>query len=269
MNYIFQTLTRGYFASNTDYYRCALAGQPLSNCEFANVSPGNNFIQSGNRDLKFENGKSWGYGVVWSPASAFTASVDYWNMRIDDLVTNIDEDTLLRIEADCRAGTRDINSTQCTDALTRIQRNPADAPLNPNAITTILVNPINAAFEQASGIDASATAKWQPRRSFVRLDYELHPGASPSHAPVRGRPGRGLPQRPDQRELAQQGAHEPYVDLPALDHRRAGDPLRQDCRTQAQDGLHHADLHRQREHAVPRERQQRCSRDRQQRVRHA
>jgi len=47
-------------------------------------SPGNNFIQSGNRDLKFENGKSWGYGVVWSPASAFTASVDYWNMRIDD-----------------------------------------------------------------------------------------------------------------------------------------------------------------------------------------
>ena len=161
MNYIFQTQTRGYFASNTDYYRCALAGQPLSECEFANVSPGNNFIQSGNRDLKFENGKSWGYGIVWSPVSAFQASVDYWNMRIDDLVTNIDEDTLLRIEAECRTGARDINSNQCTDALTRIQRNPADAPLNPNAITTILVNPINAAFEQASGIDASTTAKWQ------------------------------------------------------------------------------------------------------------
>jgi outer membrane receptor protein involved in Fe transport len=160
MNYIFQTLTRGYFASNTDYYRCALAGQPLSDCEFANVAPGNNFIQSGNRDLRFENGKSWGYGVVWSPVAAFQASVDYWNMRIDDLVTNIDEDTLLRIEADCRTGVRYIQSAQCTDALTRIQRNAPDAPLNPNAITTILINPINAAFEQASGIDASATAKW-------------------------------------------------------------------------------------------------------------
>jgi outer membrane receptor protein involved in Fe transport len=161
MNYIFQTLTRGYFASNTDYYRCALANQPLSDCEFANVSPGNNFIQSGNRNLQFENGKSWGYGIVWTPVAAFEGSVEYWNMRIDNLVTNIDEDTLLRIEADCRTGTRDINSTQCTDALQRVQRNPANAPLNPNAINTILINPINAAFEQTSGIDATGTVKFQ------------------------------------------------------------------------------------------------------------
>ena len=169
MNYVFQTLTRGYFASTTDYYRCALAGQALSNCDFANVSPGSNFLQAGNADLKFENGKSWGYGFVWTPVSAFQASVDYWNMRIDDLVTNIDEDTLLRIEADCRTGTRPIDSGQCVDALNRIQRNPANAPLNPNAITNILVNPINAAFEQTSGIDATATVKWQlgERHSFV------------------------------------------------------------------------------------------------------
>lgn len=169
MNYVFQTLTRGYFSVTTDYYRCALAGQPLSNCEFANVSPGSNFLQAGNRDLKFEDGKSWGYGVVWSPATAFQASVDYWNMRIDDLVTNIDDDTLLRIEADCRTGVRPIGSAQCTDALARVQRNPADAPLNPNAITNVLINPINAAFEQTSGIDATATAKWHlgERHSFV------------------------------------------------------------------------------------------------------
>ena len=169
MNYVFQTLTRGYFASTTDYYRCALAGQPLSNCDFANVSPGSNFLQAGNADLKFENGKSWGYGVVWSPVSQFQASIDYWNMRIDDLVTNIDEDTLLRIESDCRTGSRPIDSAQCVDALNRIQRNPASAPLNPNAITNILVNPINAAFEQTSGIDATATAKWHlgERHSFV------------------------------------------------------------------------------------------------------
>ena len=37
---------------------------------------------------------------------------------------------------------------------------PPTAPLNPNAITNILINPINAAFEQTSGIDASATVKW-------------------------------------------------------------------------------------------------------------
>jgi iron complex outermembrane receptor protein len=169
MNYIYQTLVRGYFASTTDYYRCKLANQALSDCDFANVSPGSNFIQSGNKDLRFENGKSFGYGAVWSPSTHFDVSLDYWSLRIDDLVTNIDDDTLLRIEADCRTGARDANSTQCVDAFTRVQRNPADAVLNPNAITNILVNPINAAFERTSGIDATSKVRWSlgERNQFV------------------------------------------------------------------------------------------------------
>jgi len=160
MNYIYQTLVRGYFSATTDYYRCQLAGQPLSDCEYADVSPGSNFIQSGNRDLRFENGKSFGYGFVWSPLSRLALSVDYWNIRIDDLVTNVDEDTLLRIEADCRAGARDVSSAQCVDALTRIQRNPADALLNPNGLVNILVNPINASLRRVGGVDAAGELKW-------------------------------------------------------------------------------------------------------------
>lgn len=41
--------------------------------------------------------------------------------------------------------------------------------MNPNAITNILINPINAAFERATGIDATATARWNlgKRHSFV------------------------------------------------------------------------------------------------------
>src|SRR5262249_23008191 len=87
MNYIFQTQTRGYFASTTDYYRCRLANEPLSGCEFSNLQPGSNFIQSGNPDLRFENGRSFGYGLAWTPSQHLTLTADYWNIRIDNLVT--------------------------------------------------------------------------------------------------------------------------------------------------------------------------------------
>lgn len=160
MSYIFQTLTRGYYASTTDYYRCHLANEPLSSCEFTNVSPGSNFLQAGNKDLRFENGRSYGYGLVWSPSEHFTLTADYWNIRIDNLVTTLDADTLLRIEADCRTGVLDAGSAQCQDALTRIQRNPASSVLNPNAINIILVNPINAAVERTDGVDLGTRVKW-------------------------------------------------------------------------------------------------------------
>jgi iron complex outermembrane recepter protein len=160
MNYIYQTLIRGYYSSTTDYYRCQLAGQSLSDCEFADVSPGSNFIQSGSKQLRFENGKSFGYGLVFSPTANFDVSVDYWDIKIDDLVTNLDADTLLRIEADCRAGERDAGSSQCVDALRRIRRNAPDATLNPNAIVDILIDPINAALERTSGIDVSGKLQW-------------------------------------------------------------------------------------------------------------
>ena len=160
MSYIYQTLVRGFYSATTDYWRCAEAGQDLSDCEFADVSPGSNFTSTGNGNLKFENGKSFGYGIVWSPLSRVSLSVDYWNIRIDDLVTNIDSDRLLRIEADCREGTRDVASAQCSDALTRVRRNPPDAVLNPNAISVIQVNPINAAFVRTDGIDATTRTEW-------------------------------------------------------------------------------------------------------------
>lgn len=161
MNYIYQSPTKGYYSSTTDYYRCNAAGEVLGNCEFANVSPGSNYVQTGNKDLKSENGKSYGFGFVWSPNSNFDVSADYWNIKIDDEVTNLDPDQLLRTESDCRLGVKDINSPQCVDALSRVIRNPANAVLDPGAINTILVNPINAAMEQTSGFDLGGKYRWR------------------------------------------------------------------------------------------------------------
>jgi iron complex outermembrane recepter protein len=159
MNYIYSTTTRGYYASTTDYYRCAQSGQALAGCTYNNYSPGANYIQTGSKDLKPENAKSWSYGVVWSPTSNFDVSADFWRIQIDNLVTNLDPDAILRNEANCRAGQLDINSPTCVDALARVIRNPPNAVFQPNAIQDILVNPINAAQERTSGLDFSG--KWR------------------------------------------------------------------------------------------------------------
>ena len=155
MNYIYQARGTGYYSSTTDYYRCGAAGQPIETCEFANKSPGADYVQNGSRDLQSEKGKSFGIGAVWSPSSNFDVSVDYWNIKIDDLVTNLSDDKLLRDEADCRLGKTDITSPTCIDTLGRIERYSATALNKAGEIKTITVNPINAAKQSSSGIDVS------------------------------------------------------------------------------------------------------------------
>lgn len=160
MNYIYQSKTLGYFASTTDYYQCALTNQPLSTCSYANQSPGANYTQLGSRNLGFENGRSFDYGIVITPIEQVELSADYWNLRIDNEVTLIDPDQLLRVESACRQGQLDPNSPQCLQALSEVQRNPANAIFDPNAITNITIYPINAAYERTDGMDFSARLRW-------------------------------------------------------------------------------------------------------------
>src|SRR3569833_2758691 len=180
MNYIFQSRILGYYASTTDYYQCGLLGGPLATCPYANISPGANFIQSGTSNLGFENGRSFGYGIVVTPLENIELSVDYWNIRIDNEVTLLDADILLRTEAACRLGSLNPSSSQCIDAVNRIERNPPTAILNPNAITDILINPINASFERTAGLDFGARLHWRIGR-FVNLGWTASHSRVMSH----------------------------------------------------------------------------------------
>lgn len=164
MNYIFKARGTGYYSSTTDYYRCKSQGQELKDCDYANYSPGANYVQFGSPDLKSEKGKSFGLGIVWSPSKEFDVSLDYWNIKISDMVVNLSADQLLRDEADCRTGKRDINSSQCADTINRIKRYPQDALSHAGEIQEIWVNPINAAYQATSGIDISG-------KYLLKTDY--------------------------------------------------------------------------------------------------
>jgi iron complex outermembrane receptor protein len=173
MNYIYKARGTGYYASTTDYYRCAKAGQQVADCEFANYSPGADYVQTGSKDLRSEKGRSSGLGAVWSPSADFDVSLDYWNIKIDDLVTNLSADTLLRDEANCRVA-GDLTSPTCADAIARIVRYPLDALNKPGEIKQILVNPINAASTSVNGIDVSAKYALRTREYGVfvtKLNY--------------------------------------------------------------------------------------------------
>lgn len=164
MNYLFLNKQQGYYASTTDYRRCQEAGQPISTCEYSDVSPGADYTLTGNKSLHPEEGKSYGFGFVWAPSNHADISVDYWNISIDDLVTNLSADKILKVEADCYNGSLDPNSVQCRDATSRVERHPADAVVAPKAINNINVVPINAAKERTNGIDVTTRWRWRADR---------------------------------------------------------------------------------------------------------
>ena len=177
MNYIFSNQTLGYNPGQTDYYLCRLGHQPYGSCD-QNFDI--NYSQSGNRQLKPEEARSFTYGVVWSPSKDLDFSVDYYHIAITNEVTDLSVDQLLLTNADCLVGQTlggtpvDPQSSLCRDAASRVHRNPATALVNPNVVTLVDIDPINAANEHTSGLDASANIRWggdRFGRFGLKLDY--------------------------------------------------------------------------------------------------
>lgn len=48
-----------------------------------------NYLQGGNPALKPETSKSYTFGLVFTPTNSLSATVDYWNIKIDDVITNM------------------------------------------------------------------------------------------------------------------------------------------------------------------------------------
>lgn len=146
----------GFFQGVNDYYRCAVEepGVPIADCTYAGTTISGR--RAGNRDLKSITAKSWGAGVVWSPSARFSVNADYYNIKIDQKVSDLSTDNLLQTESACRLGSLDINSPTCVDALSRIDRTGPDAPV-PNRLSSIRINPVNISNEEISGVLTKAT----------------------------------------------------------------------------------------------------------------
>jgi len=161
----------GFFTNVTDYFRCEEAGQPLDTCTWNPVNTQGSRV--GNPELKSITADSFGYGFVWSPSDRFDLRADYYNVSIDNEVSDLSIDRLLKDENECRQGRLDITSPTCVDALARIDRTlPTD--FIPNQLQLVSINPINISKERVSGIITGATVRFGGGRGGnfeVRLDY--------------------------------------------------------------------------------------------------
>jgi outer membrane receptor protein involved in Fe transport len=151
------------FVTVDDFYNCRKAqGDSVTACNppFSQLNIQNNTLA--NHDLKYITAKSFGYGVVWSPTSSFSAKVDYYHVKLGNEVATYSVNTILSREADCRLGHTtngtpvDINSLLCQQTLAEVSRNPANAPIGAGLLNGVTTFPLNLANEIVSGITANA-----------------------------------------------------------------------------------------------------------------
>ncbi|MBV8220897.1 MAG: TonB-dependent receptor, partial [Solirubrobacterales bacterium] len=116
---------------------------------------------NGSIALKDETSRSATGGFIYAPFKAFDISADYYYIRLSNEVEYQSSDIVLREEADCLLGSTpagqpvNVNSPTCQQVISEVVRNPATA-FNPLQITSVLVQPINAAVDRTDGIDVAA-----------------------------------------------------------------------------------------------------------------
>lgn len=178
-----------------DPLRCIQSGAAqANNCfpENTDVVYAFNINRRGTPDLKSELGKSWTVGAVWDAREDLSFSADYWSIRLEDEIRDINENLVLRDEAGCLTGqTIDPNvpwsnpggGDYCASILARVTRD-ADGRL-----VSVERGPINIARKQVQGIDVSGryrlqTAHWGDfqfglnytnSRSFKEQQYRTDP----------------------------------------------------------------------------------------------
>jgi outer membrane receptor protein involved in Fe transport len=179
--------------SADDYYLCRTLEPDvdISDCDYSGTGIVDH--RSGNRALNPETGDSLTAGFVWAPVEAFDLSADYFRIHMRDQVEDLDIDSVLRTEADCRIGATsagspvDINSPTCQDAIARVHRY-ASGP-SAGELESVDVNPVNVAHEATSGIDLNthlrlpvAIGKLTLGLNYTHVidhSYQRYPGDSP------------------------------------------------------------------------------------------
>lgn len=180
LSYLYAGLS-GSSSGGTDYYLCR-RDEPSSGPDYyddcSNGDVGFNGRSHGSLALKDETSKSFTYGFVYSPIRNLDISADYYIIKLNNEVEYQGSDTILREEADCRLGQNaagmpvDINSALCQQVLSQVVRNSANAPNNPEGVTSVLVLPINAAMDRTSGVDFNTHYLLETQRAG-KFDFNL------------------------------------------------------------------------------------------------
>jgi iron complex outermembrane receptor protein len=167
MHYVFADPS-GFFVVAPDYYVCAKdlgidedSPGGLSAC----IDPvrgdlGSSSIQgarAGNPFLEEEEGESFTFGFVWELFDGLSWTVDYYDIKLENIVQDRSIDQLLRDERACRLGGEyEVTpGTSCDVVLANITRFPVDGGINSETLISVLTGPFNQAVQETNGIDTT------------------------------------------------------------------------------------------------------------------
>ena len=170
MHYIFAQPSGFFLNGMLDEYRCRRdgldpnppAGTPNecgTGSDYTYSFPG---IRQGNSKLEEETGSSTTIGFVWDVVDNMSVSVDWYNIKLEGAVNDINAGYLFRNEADCRLGERrdgsavDSNSAACQYFTSLVDRTGVDPGLGlDDKVDQFTSVPFNQAMQETSGIDAT------------------------------------------------------------------------------------------------------------------
>jgi outer membrane receptor protein involved in Fe transport len=139
---------RGPTASAAACAQSGVAAGQYGSTALINPAGQYNFLQGGNPDLKPETANTWTVGLVLTPVRNLTASVDVWDIKIDDAVGNAPPLTLLQ---QC------LNSGQFCN---QIQRD-AQGTLWQSDTGRIVATNLNLGQYHTGGVDIAASYTWR------------------------------------------------------------------------------------------------------------
>ncbi|MCM2328604.1 MAG: TonB-dependent receptor [Lysobacter sp.] len=140
----------GFTSPRSDPLRCPVTGSELDCDTFFRVRSG------GNPDLQPETSRQFNVGFVAEPTAGLSLAVDYYGVRIDDLITVVPENAIF------------------TDydrwAPTHVFRRPPDAanPGLPGMIDYVLGTPVNAGSRTTTGFDLDVRLRF-PAADWGRI----------------------------------------------------------------------------------------------------
>ncbi len=158
MHYVFSERS-GSFGSITDYYKCVQNGI-LTAVACQSAGGAYNYqaftTSQGQPGLREETGSSWTAGFVWDVYSDLSLSLDYYDIRLKDVVSVQSGASILEADLGCRTGKYAngtaypyaLDSQFCQNTLPRVERDPITGN-----ISEIRSGPINLAFMGTRGLD--------------------------------------------------------------------------------------------------------------------
>ncbi|WP_299594169.1 TonB-dependent receptor [uncultured Microbulbifer sp.] len=158
----------GESGGNTDVVDLSAAGcyddGNISGCPLTSV----NFIRQGRTDLDEEKGDDVGFGIVLTPTNNVSASLDWYRVKMENLVALQLPQYLMEYEYGCNNGEYSIGSRFCQDVFNRVVRDEF------GQLETVITSPANEAYREVEGIDAEVRATFESQQygNFgVTLNY--------------------------------------------------------------------------------------------------